>query len=104
MDPLMLTAAISMLLGIFLAVLLFFDVSALPGRIAERRSHPNAQAIKVLGIVGLPAGIVLWLAALVWAFAKAPAGAPSAQDEGLRARLAAAEAELARARSAGGAS
>ena len=40
----------------------------LPGRIAEERTHPHAQAIKIAGWVGLLLMGPLWLAALIWAY------------------------------------
>ena len=59
-----------------LLFLLFFVVAgiavaagmaALPGWIAKRRAHPQANAINVCGWLGLPTGI-LWVVAIVWAY------------------------------------
>ena len=40
----------------------------LPGRIAFKRHHPQAEAVRVAGWVGILAGGVFWPLALVWAF------------------------------------
>lgn len=71
----------------------------LPGRIAKKRGHPQAEAINVLSWVGLllTAGL-LWAVALVWAFTK-PADAPSASQDAIReleTRVAALESNIAR--------
>ena len=50
---------ILMILLAIAAVSLVVVMAALPGRIAKARSHPQTEAINVLGWVGLPAGIVL---------------------------------------------
>jgi len=51
--------------GVVIAVTL----GSLPGKIAEKRGHPQAAAITVAGWLGLVTG-VLWLVALIWAFLK----------------------------------
>lgn len=42
-------------------------IAALPGRIANSRQHPQADAVNICGWLGLPTG-VLWVLAMVWAF------------------------------------
>lgn len=49
----------------FFAVAMF--VLGLPGKIAERRNHPHAEAVKLMGWVGFLA-IVPWIHALIWAY------------------------------------
>lgn len=45
-------------------------LSMMPGKIAKKRQHPQAEAINVCGwLGGLTLGI-LWPVAFVWAFAK----------------------------------
>ncbi len=39
----------------------------MPGRDARKRGHPDAEAISLLGWLGLPFGGVGWLVAMVWA-------------------------------------
>ncbi len=53
---------VSVLIALGLVVLL----AALPGHIARTRKHPQATAINVCGLLGLPTG-VLWVLAMVWA-------------------------------------
>ena len=58
--------------GLVFVVLLIVAVAAvllagLPGLIAAKRRHPNAEAIQVCGIIGIfiwPC----WIVALVWAY------------------------------------
>jgi len=63
---------------VVLAFLLIFALQALavvvliaawPGKIAKSRQHPQHQAVKICGWVGLSTGI-LWAVALVWAYVK----------------------------------
>jgi len=52
---------------IFAVALVLIFIAGLPGLIAERRRHPNANAIIVCGLVGIliwPA----WIVAFIWAF------------------------------------
>ena len=48
-----------------LSALLF--LAALPGRIAESRNHPEAEAVKIMGYSGFLA-VVPWINAFIWAF------------------------------------
>jgi len=68
-------------LFIFLAVTggALILVAKLPGKIAQQRGHPQADAINVAGWVGLPTGI-LWAVALVWAFVRTREVDPSSND------------------------
>lgn len=50
------------------AVYGFFALGGLPGRIARQRHHPQADAIKVMGWLGLLTLGVVWAVALVWAY------------------------------------
>ena len=42
-------------------------LGGLPGRVARERSHPQADAINMLGWLGLLFGGVGWVIAMVWA-------------------------------------
>lgn len=42
-------------------------LASIPGRIAIARNHPDAEAVKLMGLLGLIA-IVPWLKAFMWAF------------------------------------
>lgn len=50
---------------IFLTIALF--IASIPGRIAIARNHPDAEAVKLMGLLGVIA-IVPWLKAFMWAF------------------------------------
>ncbi|MCG2460263.1 DUF3302 domain-containing protein [Flavobacteriaceae bacterium F89] len=49
---------------------LFLFVHVLPERIAEKRNHPQAHAIKVLCMLSLFFGGLLWPLAWLWAYSK----------------------------------
>jgi hypothetical protein len=59
-----------------------------PGNVAQGRGHPQADAIRALGWIGIITLGPAWLAALVWAYTK-PIG-----TAGLSQRVAALEDEL----------
>ena len=62
----------------------------LPGQIAQRRGHPQADAIQVAGWIGIVTLGLLWPLALIWAYTR-PTGSAAdvAVDEiaGLTARI-----------------
>jgi hypothetical protein len=66
--------------GVLLAVLVIIVVTLgqLPGRVAQRRGHPQATAIKVTGWLGVVL-LVLWPLALIWAFLR-PLAAETKQE------------------------
>lgn len=51
-------------------IALFWLVHILPERIAERRHHPQQEAIKVLCLLSLVFGGMLWPFAWLWAYSK----------------------------------
>jgi len=53
---------------VLIGIWIFVELAKLPGQKAVERGHPEADAINVLGWVGLPFGGVPWLIALVWAY------------------------------------
>jgi hypothetical protein len=55
---------------VLLLIWIFVTLAALPGKTATERGHPQAEAINVLGWVGLLLGGAPWLVALVWAYIK----------------------------------
>ena len=59
----------------FLALWIFLTLGSLPGRKAAERNHPQAEAINILGWVGLLLGGVGWMVAITWAYLK-PVFAP----------------------------
>jgi hypothetical protein len=52
------------------ALWLFWLIHVLPEKIAEQRGHPQAQAIKVLCLLSLVFGGLLWPLAWLWAYTK----------------------------------
>ena len=62
-----LTGFIILFVLITVLVLIFIELAGMPGREAHKRNHPDADAINILGWLGLPLGIFGWLAAMVWA-------------------------------------
>ena len=73
-----------------LAVIVF--LAMLPGKVAFKREHPQAEAVRVAGWVGMLAGGILWPLAIVWAFHR-PADSGMAA---LRERIRILEGELAK--------
>jgi CBS domain containing-hemolysin-like protein len=53
-----------------LLIYLFWMVHILPEKIAERRGHPQADAIKTLCLLSLVFGGLLWPLAWLWAYSK----------------------------------
>ena len=51
-------------------IYLFWMVHILPEKIAERRHHPQADAIKTLCLLSLVFGGLLWPIAWLWAYSK----------------------------------
>ena len=52
------------------AIILAIVLGALPGKIAKKRKHPQAEAINVCGWLGLLTMGILWPFALIWAYTK----------------------------------
>jgi hypothetical protein len=53
-----------------LLLYLFWMVHILPEKVAERRGHPQADAIKALCLLSLVFGGLLWPLAWLWAYSK----------------------------------
>jgi NADH:ubiquinone oxidoreductase subunit 6 (subunit J) len=62
-------ATIVLILVIATAVGVLVVLAMMPGKIATQRKHPQAEAIKVAGWLGLLTGIV-WILAMIWAYIK----------------------------------
>jgi hypothetical protein len=69
--------------GLFIS----FWLGGLPGRIAAWRGHPNADAVRVAGWLGVLSLGTLWPLALIWAFTGLP-GRASRSVATLRAEIA----------------
>lgn len=70
---------------VLLLIWIYVKLAALPGKTASERGHPQAEAINVLGWIGLLLGVAPWLVALVWAYTKPQAmltGSTDAESSG----------------------
>ena len=93
-DMLDIFAIIVLLVLAITAVVVIVVLGSLPGKIAHKRNHPYAQAVRVAGWIGL-IFIVFWPIALIWALLDIPRAAPAAAEwNDLRQRLSRAESEL----------
>lgn len=61
-----------LILSIVLALYVVWFIGGMPGRVAEERNHPKAQAIKVGGWATLIFGVVGWPWVLMWAYSHNP--------------------------------
>ncbi len=81
-------------------VYVFIALARLPGQIAKKRGHPQAEAINVAGWLGLLLTLgVVWALAMIWAFTKPAAGSEQTTSAGdeiaqLEARIAKLEGKL----------
>ncbi|MGB5278976.1 MAG: DUF3302 domain-containing protein [Gammaproteobacteria bacterium] len=87
-------------MGILIAVVIVAVVKLgpLPGNIAKKRGHPQADAINVLGWIGVITLGLAWPFALVWAYTRTA----EQQATYLSERVALLETELAALKSDGG--
>lgn len=91
-------AIIVLLILLITAVAIWVALAMLPGKIAARRNHPQAEAINIGGWLGAILGGIFWPVFLIWAFMNPVRVATTdASDEvrELRARVAALEADAA---------
>jgi hypothetical protein len=49
------------------AAVIYIELASMPGKTARERGHPQADAISLLGQIGLALGVMPWLVAMVWA-------------------------------------
>ncbi len=87
-------------MGVLITFVIFMVVKLgpLPGNIAGKRGHPQADAINVLGWIGVVTMGLAWPIALVWAYTRSG----EQQAAHLGERVAALELELAALRAHGG--
>ena len=78
-------AIIVLLILIVAAVAIWIALAMLPGKIAAKRNHPQAEAINIGGWLGAIFGGVFWPIVLVWAFTKPAARASAAELEDIQA-------------------
>ena len=53
-----------------IAAAIFVELAQLPGKKAREREHPQADAINVLGWLGLVTAGPGWIVAMVWAYTR----------------------------------
>ena len=87
-------------MGVLLAVVIFMVVKLgpMPGNIASKRGHPQADAIGALGWIGVITLGLAWPFALVWAYTRSG----EQQTAYLGERVATLEAELSALKAQGG--
>jgi uncharacterized membrane protein len=87
-------------MGVLITFVIFMVVKLgpIPGNIAKNRGHPQADAINVLGWIGLVTLGLAWPIALVWAYTRNG----EQQAAYLGERVASIEAELAALKAQGG--
>ena len=87
-------------IGVILAVVIWLVVKLgpIPGNIAAKRGHPQADAIKVLGWIGVITMGIAWPFALVWAYTRTR----EQHAESLGERVAMLESELTALKAQGG--
>lgn len=87
-------------MGILIAVVItaVVKLGPLPGNIAKKRAHPQADAINILAWIGVITMGVAWLVALVWAYTRSA----EQHTEHLAERVAALESELSTLKTNGG--
>jgi hypothetical protein len=73
------TAFIILVVLVLLVIGIYMALAKIPGQTARERGHPQADAINVLGWIGLLLGLAPWVVALVWAHMKT---VPPALNEG----------------------
>lgn len=78
------------------AVVVFVVLGQLPGKVAQQRQHPQAQAIEVASWLALIFGFAAWPFVMVWAYLR-PVARPldEPKDHALSQRIARLEARIA---------
>ncbi len=87
-------------MGVLIALIIFLVVviGPIPGNIAKRRGHPQADAINALGWIGMITLGLAWPIALVWAYTRSG----EQHADFLSERVATLEAELSALKIQGG--
>ena len=94
-------AWVVLLIMIASVVVVFVVLGMLPGKIAQQRQHPQAQAIQIASWLALIFGFAAWPFVVVWAYLR-PVARPIDQpeSEAARRRIAELEARIAKLESA----
>ena len=83
---------------IALVIVIIVKVGPMPGDIAKKRGHPQADAVNVLGWIGIVTLGLAWPIALVWAYMRSS----DMQSAHLSERIVSLETELAALKATGG--
>jgi len=67
---------------VLLLIWIYVTLAVLPGQKARERGRQQAEAINLLGWIGLLLGVAPWLVALVWAYTKPSSLALPATNNG----------------------
>lgn len=59
---------VQLVLLLALIVVFIWLFGRMPGNIAKKRNHPNADAIRICGWIGIFTFGIIWIVAMVWAF------------------------------------
>jgi hypothetical protein len=92
MDFLDIFALLVIVILLAAAIWLVVLLGAMPGNIAKKRGHPQAEAIQVLGWIGIITLGIGWFVAYVWAYTIH--ADKSSAELALEARIKAVEVEL----------
>jgi len=93
-------AMLVIILLIAVVIWLVVLLGSLPGNIARKRNHPQAEAISALGWIGIITMGLSWFVAITWAYYKPTSGSDS--DETLEARVKDLENQLQQMKAGGG--
>ena len=74
------TSFVTLVVLAVIGISIYLELAAMPGAKARERGHPQADAINVLGWIGLLIGFVPWVVALVWAYTR-PGSTPAPEKE-----------------------
>ena len=69
---------------IFVGVVVVVSLGKLPGQLAQKWGHPQANAINAMSWIGIATGGLLWPVAFIWAFTT-PFGTKSAIENDVQA-------------------
>jgi hypothetical protein len=60
------TGFIILVILVMIVAVIYIELASMPGKTARERGHPQADAINMLGWIGLLLGVGPWLVAMVW--------------------------------------
>ena len=60
------TGFVILVILVMVVAVIYIEIASMPGKTARERGHPQADAINMLGWIGLLLGVGPWLVAMVW--------------------------------------